>query len=263
MAGSYETLIVETKERVGTITLNRPERRNAISPKMTAELLQALVALDEDKEVGVVVLTGAGEKAFCAGGDLGGGDIPSSFVERHEQQREFALLFKQIIKMEKPLVGRINGHAMGGGLGLCAGCDVSIAVQEAKFGTPEINVGLFPHIIMATLIRVTTHPKRLLEMMLSGERIEAAQAQALGFVNHVVPREQLDEKVAEVVKTLLSKSPAILRLGRRAFYTMRDMEYQKALEYLAGMLSINSMAEDVMEGVSAFIQKRPPQWKGK
>lgn len=116
---------------------------------------------------------------------------------------------------------------------------------------------------MATLIRFTSAPKRLLEMMLTGERVEAKEAQELGLVNYVVPRDQLDTKIEEIAKKIVNKSPAILRLGRRAFYTMRDMEYEKALEYLASMLAINSMAEDVAEGIAAFLEKREPSWKGK
>jgi enoyl-CoA hydratase/carnithine racemase len=138
-----------------------------------------------------------------------------------------------------------------------------IAAEDCRFGTPEVNVGLFPYVIMATLLRSTSAPKKLVEMMLTGERVDAREAQQLGLVNHVVPREQLDTKVDEIIEKITSKSPAILRLGRRAFYTMRDMEYDKALEYLSSMLAINTMAEDVAEGISAFLEKRQPRWKGK
>ncbi len=165
--------------------------------------------------------------------------------------------------LQKPLLGRINGHALGGGFGLACSCDIVIAAEDCRFGTPEINVGLFPYVIMATLLRSTSAPKKLVEMMLTGERLDAREAQQLGLVNHVVPREQLDAKVDEIAKKITSKSPAILRLGRRAFYTMRDMEYEKALEYLSSVLAINTMAEDVAEGISAFLEKREPYWKGK
>jgi len=138
-----------------------------------------------------------------------------------------------------------------------------VAAEDCRFGTPEINVGLFPYVIMATLLRCTSAPKRLIEMMLTGERLDAIEAQQLGLVNHVVPRVQLDAKVEEIIEKITSKSSAILRLGRRAFYTMRDMEYEKALEYLSSVLAINTMAEDVAEGISAFLEKREPEWKGK
>jgi enoyl-CoA hydratase len=260
----YQTIMTEIEGKAGTITLSREERRNAISPTMTIELLDALKKYDEDRNVLAVVLTGAGSKAFCAGADFGEAMSPAaSLLDRHEEQRRFAELFKVIKGLQKPLLGRINGHALGGGFGLACSCDIVVAAEDCQFGTPEISVGLFPYVIMATLLRSTSAPKRLVEMMLTGERLDAREAQQLGLVNHVVPREQLDTKVGEIIKKVTSKSPAILRLGRRAFYTMRDMEYEKALEYLSSMLAINTMAEDVAEGISAFLEKREPQWKGK
>ncbi len=260
----YQTITVEAKDKVATITLSREERRNAISPTMMTELLDVFKKYDDDPSVVAIVLTGAGSKVFCAGADFAESmGTTTSFLDRYEGQRSFAELFKIIRGLKKPLLGRINGHALGGGLGLAAACDIVIAADDCCFGTPEINVGLFPYIIMATLIRFTSAPKRLLEIMLTGERVDAKEAQELGLVNYVVPREQLDVKVDEVAKKIANKSPAILRLGRRAFYTMRDMEYEKALEYLASMLAINTMAEDVAEGIAAFLEKREPLWKGK
>ena len=260
----YQAIVTETKGKAGTITLSREERRNAISPTMMIELFDALKKYDDDRNISVIVLTGAGGKAFCAGADFSEAmGATASLLDRHEEQRRFAELFKVIKGLRKPLVGRINGHALGGGFGLACACDIVIAADDCQFGTPEINVGLFPYVIMATLLRSASAPKRLIEMMLTGERVDAREAQQLGLVNHVVPREQLDAKVDEIARRITSKSPAILRLGRRAFYTMRDMEYEKALEYLASVLAINTMAEDVTEGISAFLEKREPVWKGK
>jgi len=260
----YQAITVEAKDKVGRITLSREEKRNAISPTMMNELLDAFKRYNDDPNVAAIVLTGAGEKVFCSGADIGESlAAGASFIERHEEQRKFAQLFKVIIGLKKPVVGRINGHAMGGGLGLVTACDIAVTAEDCKFGTPEINVGLFPYVIMATLLRVTSAPKRLLEMMLTGGRIDAQEAMQLGLVNHVVPRDQLDVKVDEIAQKLAKKSPATLRLGRRAFYTMRDMEYEKALEYLSSMLAINTMAEDVAEGIASFLEKRDPVWKGK
>ncbi len=260
----YQTIVTETKGKAGIITLSREERRNAISPTMTIELLDALKEYDGASSILVMVLTGAGGKAFCAGADFGEAmSGAASFLDRHEEQRKFAELFRVIRGLQKPLLGRINGHAVGGGFGLACSCDIVIAADDCRFGTPEINVGLFPYVIMATLLRSTSAPKKLIEMMLTGERLDATEAQQLGLINHVVPRDQLDAKVDEIIGKITSKSPAILRLGRRAFYTMRDMEYEKALEYLSSMLAINTMAEDVAEGISAFLEKREPRWKGK
>jgi len=260
----YETIRTDAKDRIGTITLSREERRNTISPTMITELSDALKQYDDDPNIMAIVLTGAGSRAFCAGADFAEAmGATASLLDRHEEQRRFAELLKMIKGLQKPLLGRVNGHALGGGLGLACACDIVIAAEDCRFGTPEINVGLFPYIIMAILLRSASSPKRLLELMLTGERLDAKEAQQLGLVNHVVPREQLDEKVGEVSKKIASKSPAVLRLGRRAFYTMRDMEYEKALEYLASVLAINTMAEDIVEGVAAFLEKREPQWKGK
>jgi enoyl-CoA hydratase/carnithine racemase len=260
----YQTIVTEIRGKAGIITLSREERRNAISPTMVVELFDALKKYDDDPNVLAIVLTGAGSKTFCAGADFGEAiSATASLLDRHEEQRKFAELFKVIKGLQKPLLGRINGHALGGGFGLACSCDIVIAAEDCRFGTPEINVGLFPYVIMATLLRSTSAPKKLVEMMLTGERLDAREAQQLGLVNHVVPREQLDAKVDEITKKITSKSPAILRLGRRAFYTMRDMEYEKALEYLSSVLAINTMAEDVAEGISAFLEKREPYWKGK
>jgi enoyl-CoA hydratase/carnithine racemase len=258
----YQAITDEVKDKIGRITLNREDKRNTISPTMMNELLDVFRKYDEDPDIQVIVLTGAGEKAFCAGGDFGE-SFGAGLLDMHEGQRKFAEFFKVIAGLTKPLVGRMNGHAVGGGLGLACACDIVIAADDCKFGTPEINVGLFPYMIMATLLRVTSSPKRILEMMLMGGRVDANEALRLGLVNHVVPRNQLDARVDEVARNLAGKSPATLRLGRRAFYTMRDMEYEKALEYLSTMLALNTQAEDVAEGIAAFIEKREPEWKGR
>lgn len=261
----YETILCEKKDgNQGWITLNRPERRNSISPKMTLELLDAFRKFDEDDQIKVVVLTGSGDKAFCAGGDLAPDPSgPQAFLDRYESSRKFAELFRVFENFRKPIVGRINGDALGGGFGLAVACDITIVVETARMGTPEINIGLFPYVIMATLIRNTSNPKKLLELMLTGERISAKEAEQYGFVNYVVPKEQLDQKVNDIIQKILSKSPAILRIGRRAYYTARELEFSKSLEMLSSMLSINMMAEDLIEGVSAFFQKRTPEWKGR
>ncbi len=261
---TYETIKTDLRGQTGWIILDREERRNALNPQMLLELKTALQEFDCKDEAISLVLTGAGEKAFCAGMDLGGGEaLQLSPLDRHELQRRFVELLVAIKSLKKPLIARMQGTALGGGFGLMSACDLVVAAEEASCGTPEINLGLFPYIVMATLIRVTNSPKLLLEMMLTGERITASRARELGFVNEVVKREELDRKIEEVTTRINQKSPAILRLGRRAFYTMRDMAYEQAMEYLSGMLALNMQAEDMMEGVMAFMERREPQWKGR
>lgn len=260
----FETLLVTLRDSIATITINQPQTRNALSPKVIEELGLAFDQVENDPHVKVLVLTGAGDKAFSAGANLmggGGGEMPSP-LERHEKSRMFVNLFRKMRDSSKPIVARVNGYALAGGVGLMAGCDIVIASDKSTFGTPEINIGLFPYMIMATLARNVAR-KRLLEMLLTGDRISAEEAREIGLINRVVSESELDGAVAETARKLASKSPVILKLGRRAFYTMVDMEFDHALEYLNGMLTINGLTEDMIEGVMAFFQKREPQWKGK
>ncbi len=260
----FETIKTEIKGKTGWITLNREDRRNSLNPLAVRELSESIKMFDADENVISMVLTGAGNKAFCAGMDLGSSEaLDLSFLDRHELQRQFVDLLKIVKTLRKPLIARVQGTALGGGFGLMSACDLVIAADDIYCGTPEINVGLFPYIITAVLLRATTNPGALLEMMLGGEKISATRAVELGFINHAVKREELDTRVDEISAKLNKKSPAVLRLGRRAFYTARDMSYEQALEYLSGMLALNMQAEDMMEGIMAFMEKREPNWKGK
>lgn len=256
---AFQALLYEARDAVARITINRPEKRNTLSPEVVAELHQALADADGDPAVRVIVLTGAGDKAFSAGGDLGGGEIPTP-LERYERGRKFAGLFTRMNDLSKPIIARVNGHALAGGLGLMLGCDLVIARDDAEFGTPEIDRGLFPMMIMATIFR-NVGRKKGMELLLTGERIDAAQAERIGMVNRVVSQDELDTAVDELVAKLAGKSSAILRLGRRAFYTSQDMGFEDALEYLNTMLTLNGTTEDVIEGIMAFMQKRTPEWK--
>ncbi len=242
------------------LTVDRPRARNALSPEVLRGLLAGLERAEADPAVRVVVLTGAGDRVFCAGGDLGqmGGDV--GFLATHEGRRAYGQLLLRLQDVRKPTVARVNGHALAGGLGLVLGCDLAVAVEQAELGTPEIDGGLVPMMMMALLQRHVGR-KRSLEMVLTGERLSAREALALGLLNRVVPAAELDVAVSALADKLAGKSQAVLALGRRAFFTAEDLPLPAALEYLSSQLTLNVMAEDAAEGISAFIEKRPPKWK--
>jgi enoyl-CoA hydratase len=259
---TLENVLVAFEKHVATITLNRPEQRNPLSAGMLRDVVAALRWCQSDDDVRVVVITGAGDRAFSAGADLSSFEAGVPEEERHKERRVFVELFLLMQALGKPIVGRINGHALAGGLGLAGSCDLLVAVDTATFATPEINVGVWPMMIQAVLARNLPR-KVLLEMMMLGERLTAMQMQSVGFVNRVVARELLDSTVAEVTDRLAKKSPAVMRLGRNAFYRQQDMELEPALDYLYGELLKVAMTEDAKEGVLAFFEKREPEFKGR
>jgi len=241
------------------LIINRERARNALSPEVVHGLLEALSRAEADPAVRVVVLTGAGERVFCAGGDIGQLGGEGGFLATHEGRRAYGQLLLRLQDVRKPTVARVNGHALAGGLGLVLACDLAVAAEHAELGTPEIDVGLFPMMMMALLHRHVGR-KRSLEMVLTGERLSARDALGLGLLNRVVAADGLDAAVAELVGKLAGKSQAVLALGRRAFFTAEDLPLPAALEYLSSQLSLNVLAEDAAEGVTAFREKRPPKW---
>jgi enoyl-CoA hydratase len=262
-APRLENVLVGVSDRVATVTLNRPEQRNPLSAGMLRDLDAALGWCRAEPEVRVVVLTGAGDRAFCAGADLGSFEAAEAEVRRHHDRHRMVDLFLLLQDLGKPVVGRINGHALAGGFGLACACDLLLAVESATFGTPEINVGVWPAMIQAVLARNLPR-KVLLEMELLGERWTAARLRDLGLVNRVVPTlEELDAATTEIAGRLARKSPAILRLGRDSFYRQQDMEFRAALEYLQAQLTLVTLTEDAREGVAAFFQKREPEFRGR
>ena len=246
---------------VARITINRPERRNALSWDVIRQLREAVAAAKGDDDVRVVVITGAGDKAFCAGADLDGMASGDSFLDLHEGRGELAALFLDLWSLGKPTIARVRGFALAGGLGLALACDFVVASDDAQFGTPEIDVGLWPYMITVPLLR-SMPPKKVLELMLTGRRVAADEAERIGFVNRVVPASDLDAAVDELAATLSSKSPSIVKLGRDAFYEVLDRSAEEALAYLHPMLTVTTLTDDSREGIAAFKEKRPPRWTG-
>ena len=201
-------------DHVATVTINRPERRNAMSWTVMTELRQAFAAAKADDEVRVVVLTGAGDKAFSAGADLSGMAAGAGFAALHDARGEMARLFREVWELGKPTVARVRGYALAGGFGAALMCDVVIAADDAVFGTPEIDVGLWPMMITVPMLR-SMPPKVALELMMTGRRVRADEALRIGFVNRVVPVDELDAAVAEVTSVLAAKSPSVMKLGPR------------------------------------------------
>lgn len=259
---AFENVLVDVTGRRATLTLNRPDQRNPLSGGMLTDLLAAFTWARGEDDVRVVVLTGAGDKAFCAGADLSSFNPDESEVQRHLGRHLFVDLFLLMQDLGKPIVGRINGHALAGGLGLATSCDINVAVEGATFGTPEINVGVWPMMIQAVLARNVPR-KALLEMLMLGERFDAQRALQLGLVNRVVAPHELDVAVDEIAGKLEKKSPIIMRLGRDSFYRTQDLEFRAALEHLQAQLSMVTLTEDTKEGVMAFFQKREPEFKGR
>jgi enoyl-CoA hydratase len=258
----YEVVKYEVAEGVATVTLNNPEKRNMLSGQMLVELVDAMKAARDAEEVRAVVLTGSGDKVFCAGADLGGfaADVP--LVQKHFATDLFLEYFRLMPRLGKPTLCAANGHVLAGGMGLALSCDLLIAREGATFGTPEINVGAFPYMIMAIIYRNVPR-KKVNEMMLLGERLSAEQAVEYGLANKVVPEAEFDAAVADWAGKLASKSPVLMRLGHDAMYRQQDMALDDALEYLRSQLSLTFSTEDIVEGVTAFFEKRDPQWKGR
>jgi len=255
----YQTILYDdARLPVVRLILNRPDKRNPIGPAVCGELVHALGRVRDDRAVGCVVVTGAG-KVFSAGGDLGqmsaaaAGDVPpASLVE----------LFKTMHALGKPIIAMLNGHALAGGLGLAVACDLVIASEEAELGTPEINLGLWPMMITAEIVR-SIGRKKALELMLGGERISAREAERIGLVNRVVAAEKLEDETMALAGRLARKSPVVMRLGLRAFYDTQDMELIPALEHLQAQLGAVLATEDAAEGIAAFFGKREAVWKGR
>jgi enoyl-CoA hydratase len=257
---SYETLLVEAHDGVATLTLNRPDARNALNQTMIRELGAALSALEGSPEARVVVIRGAGERAFCAGADLRGMFRAGSPLDARAQYAGLARILETIPRMRAPVIAQVHGYALAGGCGLAAACDVVIAADDAVFGLPEIKLGLLPLMVLAPILRVAS-PRRVLELILTGRELPAKEAVEIGLASRAVPRAELDGTVGDLARKLAGLSPVTLALGKEAFYRALELPYSEALAHLRDLLTIVAQSEDAQEGIAAFLEKRPARWR--
>lgn len=248
----------DVDEAVATITIDEPERRNPMSTATMEALAGRTSEAVADAAVRVIVFTGAGDRAFSAGGDLSGGFVDDP-VGLHRRRGLLADLFRNMWRGGKPTIARVNGHALAGGFGLAVACDISICVEDAKLGTPEIDVGLWPMMITAALTR-SMPEKAALELMMTGRIITPEEALRMGAISRVVSREELDAAVQETAFSLAAKSAAAMSIGRDAFFSVARLDFDTALDRLQGGLTVVAATDDAGEGVAAFIDKRPPKW---
>jgi enoyl-CoA hydratase len=259
---AFETIRYAVDGQVATITLDQPDTRNALSDEVLDDLLGAFEAARDDDAVRCVVLTSSHEKVFSSGGDLAGfaADVP--LAHKHAAVDRFPRLFRMIGELGKPTLCAANGHVLAGALGLALACDLIVAREGVRFGTPEINVGVFPFMIMALIYR-NVGRKKTNELLLLGEQISAEEAERLGIVNRVVPAGEFDAFVADWAQQLAKKSPVLMRMGKDAMYRQQDMAFEEALDFLRAQLAIAFATEDIQEGVKAFFEKRDPVWTGR
>lgn len=245
------------------VAIDRQARRNALNEAVAEAIAVALDEAESDGAVRAVVLTGAGDKAFCAGGDLKPNADGTPFtIDVADPRHYVARLLRRMDACRLPLIAKVNGHALGGGLGLVCACDLVVARQDAMLGVTEVRVGLFPMMILPYLLRIMPY-RRLMEMCLTGETIEAGSAEASAIVNYAVPAGELDAKTEWLLARIADKSPTGIRLGKQSLAKIREMTTDAALEYAQFMLANMARTEDAREGFAAFSERRPPVWTGR
>jgi enoyl-CoA hydratase/carnithine racemase len=256
-----EDLLYEAKDGTAFLTINRESRRNAISQEMITAFMDYLDRADQDKDVRAVCITGTGEKAFCSGADLAV-TLTGEGEELLSGPRNYAELLKRMARFGKPLLAMVNGPCLAGGLGLMLSCDIILARNDTFFRTPEVNVGIFPMMVGALLYR-NVQRKKVMDMVLTGRKIPAPEAERIGLITRAVEPERLDDEIQETLNLLTSKSPIGIRIGKEAFRTMSDMDFEEAVDYLCEALGRAISTEDAKEGMMAFMEKRAPNFKGK
>jgi enoyl-CoA hydratase/carnithine racemase len=262
-------LLADRDGPVLTLTINRPERRNAMTWEVIADLRREVARAKVDPDVRVLVLAGAGDQAFCAGADLSGmvprdpagaAGAVDEYALHHQARGWLAELFEELWHLGKPTIARVQGWAMAGGFGLALACDMVIASERARFGAPELNVGLWPYMVTVPMLR-SMPPKKALELMLTSRVVGAEEADRIGFVTRVVAEGSLDDEVRAMALLLASKPPGVMKLGRESFYAVLDSAATEALPYLHSMLTVTSQTAEAAEGIAAFAEKRPPAWQ--
>ncbi len=253
-------LLFDVTDGIGTITINRATQRNTISPQAIQLFHSYLDEAENSDEIKVICITGDGDRAFCSGADLSG-SLGKGGEEEKRAFRSYADLLIKLSRYSKPTVAKINGYCLAGGTGFMLACDIVITRKDAKFGTPEVNVGLFPLMIGALIFRNVLR-KKAMEMILLGEKLTAEQALEMGMVTRVVDPEKLDEEVNNVLKSLSEKSPVAIRLGKQAFNKACEMGFEEGVQHLSETLVQVAKTEDAREGITAFIEKRVPIFKG-
>lgn len=251
-------LRIEQRGQVLWLTINREDRRNAMSAGVLAGLSESIAAAQSNRQVRAIVLTGAGDKAFCAGADLATGKAFS--IDHSEPYLGFANLLRQVRASTVPLIARVNGACMAGGMGLMAMCDLAVAASHAQFGLPEVKVGLFPSQVLAVLQHLIPR-RKLAELCLTGEPITAAQALALDLVNYV--DDDVDQRLDWLLGRLLDKSPAALRRGLYTMKKIDNMAFEEAMSFTESQIALFALTEDAREGQLAFREKRKAQWTGR
>lgn len=259
---SEPVLLVEVADGVARVTLNRPEVRNALNGALLRELEATLRRLEDDAAARVIVLRGAGDRAFCAGADLRGVGDRGTPLQARESFGGLARILEHMARMRTPVIAQVHGYALAGGCGLAAGADIVVAADDAVFGLPEIKVGLLPLIVMAPILRAVGRKRGLL-MILSGEPVGAREAYEMGLVSRLVPRGDLAGAVDALARTLAGYSPTALGLAKEAAATAPEMEYGAALRYLRELTTLVALSDDAREGIAAFFEKRPPRWTGR